>query len=185
MDRINQAFIAVNRRDFVLPQDKDMADEDHPIPIGHGQTISQPSTVRRMLEWLDVRPGDKILDIGSGSGWTTALLAHITGLNGKVYAVEIIPELLKMGERNCRRLGLDNVSFFQADDRIGLPKYAPYDRILVSAAADQMKQELHEQLTLGGKLVIPIRNTIFELTKTNTGWHQIAHHGFLFVPLVG
>lgn len=184
MNLIDQAFAAVNRADFVLPEDKRFADVDMPLPIGYGQTISQPSTVRRMLEWLDARPGDTVLDIGSGSGWTTALLAHIVGANGKVYAVEIIPELLKMGEQNCQRLGIDNAFFFPAGDTIGLAKYAPYDRILVSAAAHEMKEELGQQLKTGGKLVIPIDYTIFEMIKIDSGWLQHPHPGFVFVPLI-
>lgn len=184
MSRIDQAFQAVDRKQFVLPQDKDVADQDRPLPIGRNQTISQPSTVRKMLEWLDPQPGDKVLDIGSGSGWTTALLSHLVGSTGKVYAVDIIPELVKMGEQNCMRLGIENVEFFQAADEIGLPIYAPYDRILVSASAREMHNELHEQLAPDGKLVIPVQNTIFEFTHTPHGWQQHTHPGFLFVPLV-
>ncbi|MDB5168615.1 MAG: Protein-L-isoaspartate (D-aspartate) O-methyltransferase [Candidatus Saccharibacteria bacterium] len=184
MKGIDQAFDAVSRRDFVLPQDIDIAYEDRPLSIGYSQTISQPSTVRKMLEWLDAQPGDKVLDIGSGSGWTTALLSHIVGPDGKVFAVEIIPDLVKMGEDNCKKLDLKNVTFFQAGDQIGLPEYAPYSRILVSAAAREMHEELHDQLTQGGKLVIPIQNTIFELTNTSRGWQQHTHPGFTFVPLV-
>ena len=85
-----------------------------PLPIGFGQTISQPTTVKFMLSWLDAMPGDEVLDIGSGSGWTSALLADIVGPQGIVYAVERIPELVKFGRDNCRRLGIENVFFFQA-----------------------------------------------------------------------
>lgn len=184
MNRIDQAFKAIQRKNFVLPSDIDKADEDRPLPIGHGQTISQPSTVRKMLEWLDPQPGDKILDVGSGSGWTTALLSHLVGPEGKVYAVDIIPELVKMGEHNCMQLGLTNVEFFQSSDEVGLPVYAPYDRILVSASARKMHEELHTQLKPGGKLVIPIQNIIFELTDSGHGWIQHTHPGFAFVPLI-
>jgi protein-L-isoaspartate(D-aspartate) O-methyltransferase len=184
MNRIDEAFMAIQRKDFVLPQDADKANEDRPLPIGYEQTISQPSTVRKMLEWLDAQPGDKVLDIGSGSGWTAALLSHIVGPTGKVFAVEIIPELVQMGENNCIRIGLQNVAFFQAGEHIGLPDFAPYDRILVSAAAREMHEELHDQLATGGKLVIPIQNTIFELANTPHGWQQHTHPGFAFVPLM-
>ncbi|HEV7952352.1 MAG TPA: methyltransferase domain-containing protein [Candidatus Saccharimonadales bacterium] len=184
MNRIDQAFNAIDRKGFVLPQDRDKAREDRPLPIGYQQTISQPTTVRKMLEWLDPQPGDTVLDIGSGSGWTTALLSYLVGPQGKVYAVEIIPELVKMGQENCERLHIENVAFFQASDQMGLPDFAPYDRILVSAAAREMHEELHDQLVLGGKLVIPIQNTIFELTNTDRGWQQHTHPGFAFVPLV-
>lgn len=184
MNRIDEAFKIVNRKDFVLPQYIDIVDEDRPLPIGYNQTISQPSTVRKMLEWLDAQPGDRVLDIGSGSGWTTALLSHIVGSTGKVFAVEIIPQLAKMGEENCQRLGIQNVEFFQAGDHIGLLTYAPFNRILVNAAAREMHEELHDQLVPGGKLILPIQNTIFELTDTPHGWQQYTHPGFAFVPLV-
>ena len=122
--------------------------------------------------------------IGSGSGWTTALLGHIVGPTGKVFAVEIIPELVTMGRENCKKVGASNVGFFQATNKIGLSEYAPYDRILVSAAATTMPDELYVQLVVGGKLVIPIRYDIYELTKTNHGWNRRIHPGFAFVPLV-
>lgn len=184
MSRIDQAFQVLDRKNFVLPQDTGVADQDRPLSIGYNQTISQPSTVRKMLEWLDPQPGDKVLDVGSGSGWTAALLSYLVGSTGKVYAVDIIPELVKMGEQNCVRLGLKHVEFFQSVGEIGLPVYAPYDRILVSASAREMHNELHEQLVPGGKLVIPIQNTIFEFTDTPQGWQQHTHPGFAFVPLV-
>lgn len=184
MNLIDHAFTAIDRKDFVLPEDIAFASDDRPLHIGHNQTISQPSTVRSMLEWLDAQPGDKVLDIGSGSGWTTALLSTIVGPTGKIYAVEIIPELVKMGKENCERLAIHNVAFFQATEHIGLREHAPYDRILVGASAREMKEELREQLILGGKLIIPIHDTIFELTKTTGGWKQHTHPGYLFVPLI-
>jgi protein-L-isoaspartate(D-aspartate) O-methyltransferase len=160
LGRVEQAFEAVDRRNFVLPEYKDIADVDEALPIGYGQTISQPTTVRLMLEWLDVRPGHKVLDVGSGSGWTTALLAQLVGGRGHVYAVE-------RGEENCRRAGRKNVSFFQAGDMVGLPDKAPFDRILVSAAADAIPAALCEQVAIEGKLVIPVHDTIFQLTRAN------------------
>src|SRR5450830_1043363 len=98
MDTISNAFNEIDRVDFVPNDQKSRAHLDIPLPIGHGQTISQPYTVRRMLEWLDARAGDIILDVGSGSGWTTVLLSFIVGPDGVVYAVERIPELLKFGK---------------------------------------------------------------------------------------
>jgi protein-L-isoaspartate(D-aspartate) O-methyltransferase len=184
MTLIDQAFDTYKRESFVLPGDRAVAQEDIALPIGHNQTISQPSTVRKMLEWLDPMPGEKILDVGSGSGWTTALLSHIVGSSGVVYAVERIPELVKMGEQNCQRLNIHNALFFPTANTIGLPQFAPYDRILVSAAATEMKDELGSQLKIGGKLVIPINLTIFEMTKTVTGWSEQQHPGFLFVPFI-
>lgn len=129
------------------------ADADVPLPIGCGQTISQPSTVQLMLEWLGPRAGEKILDVGSG--WTTALLAHAVGSKGRVYAVEIVPELVEMERDNCARAGMRNASFFQAGDRIGLPEHATYDRILVSASAERVPNDLRRQLKVAGRLAAP------------------------------
>jgi len=115
MSKIEEAFKAVPRIDFLRPEEKDQHELDVPLPIGSGQTNSQPSTVRQMLLWLDPQPGDKILDVGSGSGWTTALLAHLVGPTGTIYAVERILELVQFGEENCRRMGVHNVLFFEAE----------------------------------------------------------------------
>ncbi len=137
------------------------------------------------MEWLTARPGDKILDIGSGSGWTTALLSYIVGDKGKVYAVEVVPELVNLGEQNCQKLNLKNVYFHQASKNLGLPNEGPFDRILVSAAAKQLPKRLSKQLKPSGKLVIPVKNDILEITKdANDKLEIIAHPGFIFVPLI-
>lgn len=185
MDYTNKAFAKVKRAGFVLPEHTSMAEYDIPLPIGFGQTISQPTTVRFMLEWLEPEPGNKILDVGSGSGWTTALLANIVGPKGTVYAVELIPELVEFGKDNCKRLGIKNARFYEAGIEYGLPRHAPYDRILVSAAGDQIPKNLMDQLKVGGKLVIPIKNDILEIEKLADGQLQTdTHPGFVFVPLV-
>jgi protein-L-isoaspartate(D-aspartate) O-methyltransferase len=137
------------------------------------------------LEWLDARPADKVLDVGSGTGWTTALLSHIVGPKGHVYAVERIPELVEFGRDNAERAGVKNASFYQAGEEYGLPEHAPYDRILVSAAADRVPTELIKQLKPGGKLVIPVHNDILEIKKNPDGKIQTEEHpGFVFVPLI-
>src|SRR4051812_49232849 len=103
MDPIEQAFESVSRKNFVP---EDLADRvliDAPLPIGFGQTISQPTTVKMMLEWLGPQAGDKVLDVGSGSGWTTALLSHLVGPKGQVYAVELVPQLVDFGRQNAQR----------------------------------------------------------------------------------
>lgn len=183
MPGVEQAFTAIKRVNFVPDEYKDMANIDGPLPIGYGQTISQPTTVRLMLGWLDVRPGDKILDVGSGSGWTTALLSYLAGEKGRVYAVERIPELLEMGEKNCEKIAVTNVSFHPAGSQYGLEDFAPYSRILVSASADKLPEELLEQLKPGGKMVIPVQNEILEITKGKT-IKTTRHPGFVFVPLI-
>lgn len=185
MDQVNEVFEAVDRANFVPKNLREAVDIDAPLPIGYGQTISQPYTVRLMLEWLNPCPGDKILDVGSGSGWTTALLAHLVGPKGQVYAVERVPELVEFGQENCDRIGIKNAQFFTAGDEFGLPEEAPFDRILVSASADKMPRELIDQLKIGGKMVIPVQNDILEITKKSAGDLDIKkHEGFVFVPLL-
>lgn len=185
MEYIDKAFAKINRLDFVRPEHIDLTDYDAPLPIGFGQTISQPTTVRMMLEWLEPEPGNKILDVGSGSGWTTALLANIVGSKGMVYAVELIPELVEFGRDNCQQLGIKNVRFYQAKKAYGLPSRAPYDRILVSAAAEHLPKDLLDQLKIAGKLIIPVRHDILEIEKLANGQLETdVHPGFVFVPLV-
>lgn len=182
---IDEAFEAVDRRQFLPKDARESAEIDAPIPIGHGQTNSQPYTVRVMLEWLDPRPGDKVLDVGSGSGWTTALLSHIVGSKGRVYAVERVPELVEFGRDNVQRAGIKNAEFYPAGDELGLPEEAPYDRVLVSASADQLPQELVEQVKTGGKMVIPVQYDILEISKVSKDKIDIQKHpGFVFVPLL-
>jgi len=185
--RVAQAFSAVKRSCFMSADTQHMADHDVPFSIGHAQTISQPTTVKHMLLWLAPETGQRILDVGSGSGWSTALLANLVGPKGYVFAVERIVELKRFGETNCRRLGCDNVAFFIAERTIGLTTYAPYDRILVSAAAsNEIPSELIDQLAPNGKLVVPVHNSIFELQKDAQGNIEYCHEhfGYVFVPLI-
>ena len=185
--RIEQAFSVVKRTSFMPTNSQHMADYDVPFPIGHGQTISQPTTVKHMLLWLAPKAGQRILDVGSGSGWSTALLAYLVGPKGFVVGVERIPELKRFGEINCRRFGCSNVAFFIAENKLGLETYAPFDRILVSAAGtDRIPDELINQLAPNGKLVIPINNSIFELQKDAQGEIEYCHEhfGYVFVPLI-
>ena len=184
-ERIEKAFASVERAKFMPAGVQHLAGHDQPAPIGYGQTISQPYTVRLMLRWLDPQPGDKVLDIGSGSGWTTALLAHLVGPNGKVYAVERIPELVEFGRANVERFGIKNTYFSTAGEELGWPQKGPFDRILVSASADEFPEELMDQLKISGKLVIPVHGDILEITKTPKKGRDVRKHpGFIFVPLL-
>lgn len=186
MSDIQEAFRLVPRSEFLPENVQANALEDRPLSIGYNQTNSQPSTVRRMLEWLNVQPGDKILDVGSGSGWTTALLAQLTGDRGKVEATERIPELVAFGQENCKRLGIKNVTFHAATNTLGWPPAAPYDRILVSAGANELPAQLLGQLKTGAtsKMVIPVEDEILEVSVDEDGKIYTIHHpGFLFVPL--
>lgn len=185
MDRVDQAFHMVPRTTFLPANVRERAELDRPLPIGFGQTNSQPSTVRLMLEWLNPQRGEKILDVGSGSGWTTALLAYLVGPKGSIYAVEKIPQLVRFGRENCKQAGVRNVRFFEAGSTYGLSEFAPYDRILVSAAASTLPKILLEQLKVGGRLVIPIGSSIHVIDKINGSTYQDAKNpGFLFVPLI-
>lgn len=184
--RVSDVMQEIDRALFVPLALRDQAYEDIALPIGYGQTISQPSTVRQMLEWLDVQPADTVLDVGSGSGWSSALLSRLTGPKGVVYAVERIEALRRLGEANCQRAHMTNIHFFSADPSVyGLAEHGPYDRILVSAAAQTIPVEFLQQLRLGGKLVLPVKHSIIELT-TRDGKSPtiVTHPGFVFVPLI-
>lgn len=185
MNRIDEVFETVDRANFVPKELRGSAGIDAPLPIGHGQTISQPYTVGLMLQWLNPQFGEKILDVGSGSGWTTALLSHLVGPKGRVYAVERIPELVEFGRENCERIGVKNAKFFTAGEEFGLPEEAPFKRILVSASADGLPKELVDQLKVGGKMVVPVQNDILEIIKKSaTDLNIKKHEGFVFVPLL-
>lgn len=179
-------FTIIPRENFLPEEEKVNADLDIPLPIGYGQTNSQPTTVRMMLEWLGARPGNKILDIGSGSGWTSALLSQQVGPKGRIVSIEKVPELVNFGRDNCRRLGgLNNIEFYQAGKVFGWPQHAPYDRILVSASATELPSELIDQLSVDGKMVIPVGKDILVINKDKLGKiSQEPHSGFVFVPLV-
>lgn len=184
MSSVTAAFEKIDRTNFVPEELKTQANFDMPLPIGFGQMISQPTTVAYMLEWLGAEADDKVLDVGSGSGWTTALLSEIVGPMGRVYAVELIPELAEIGRRNCEKLGITNVRFYEAGEKYGLPEHAPYSKILVSAAAETLPVELLGQLEVGGKLVVPVQHDILEITKYSANdYGTQKHSGFSFVPL--
>ncbi|MEK9151408.1 MAG: protein-L-isoaspartate O-methyltransferase [Patescibacteria group bacterium] len=185
---IIRAFNEITRADFVPSAFEQEAEADIPLPIGYGQAISQPTTVAIMFELLDPKPGQRILDIGSGSGWTSALLGSIAGSGGKVIAVEMLPELHEMTGRNVEKFGLVSsgvVECILGDGNKGYPALAPYDRILVSAAADEIPQALKDQLAVGGKMVIPIHNHLVYLEKRGEqDFSKEEFPGFAFVPLV-
>lgn len=183
--QIVDAFRAIDRKDFVVENDPLMIYRDAPLPIGYGQTISQPSTVAFMLELLGPKSGEKILDVGSGSGWTVVLLGQIVGNSGSVDGVEIIPELLAFGRENSGKYTLPWTHIHKAGNTYGYAENAPYDKILVSAAGDELPRELVVQLRIGGKMVIPIENDIILLTRENEEDVMIKkYHGFSFVPLI-
>ena len=187
-DRIIDAFSKVRRVDFVPVERESASQANIPLPIGQGQTISQPLTVAFMLEELGALPGDKVLDIGSGSGWTTALLAYIVGEKGKIIGMERFKDLCHFGMNNVSKYHLvegGRVKIICADGSKGYVNEAPYQRILVSAAADEIPIELKKQLAVGGRLVIPVKNSIWTVEKiSDKVFHEVEYPGFAFVPLV-
>ena len=185
MDEVAAAFAAVPRAGFLPGPARRRASYDGPISIGHGQTNSQPRTVEAMLRLLDVRPGCRVLDVGSGSGWTTALLAHLTGPTGSVLGVEIVPDLVAAGATGLRATGYRWAEIERADpDVLGRPGRAPFDRILVSAAATTLPEELVDQLVDGGRLVIPVAGTMLLVVRHGSDRVVTEHGSYRFVPLV-
>ncbi len=182
---IVNAFYKIDRAKFVRQEYSERAYEDQALPIESGQTISQPSTLAYMLELLQPLEGEKVLDVGAGSGWSTALLGHIIGAKGRVYGVEIMPALMEVGRRNLLSAEIYNALIVPAEKTLGYQKEAPYNKILVSAYMDEVPQSLIDQLCDGGTMVIPIKNDIVKITKVDQNNIQIQNFpGFLFVPLI-
>lgn len=147
------AMRTVPRHEFVPDDYRDQAYEDHPLPIGHGQTISQPYIVALMSELADVQSGERVLEIGTGSGYQAAVLAQLTD---QVYSIEIIPELAERAAETFARLGYDQIQVKQADGYYGWEEHAPFEAILVTAAPDHVPQPLVNQLADGGRMIIPV-----------------------------
>lgn len=181
---VERAFRAVDRGRFVPEESASAAYLDTALPIGEGQTISQPTVVAYCLELLATRSGARVLDVGSGSGWTTALLAHIVGPGGSVIGLERIPSLVSFGSKNLSKYSFRHAHIERAGDTLGLAETAPFDRILVSAAAENMPEDLARQLAEGGRMVIPIRNAICAVTRAGDTFSTTCREGFVFVPLI-
>lgn len=189
--RINESVLnamsRVPRELFVPEQLRDRAYEDTPLPIGLGQTISAPHMVAIMSDLLDVRPGMKILEVGGGSGYHAAVLAALTGPQGRVYSVERMPDLAAAARRNLQAAGIENVTVVEGDGSLGLPEHAPYDRISVAASAPKIPEPLKEQLQVGGKMVLPVGGGSQELILVTRKNGLLAEEkmGVIFVPLIG
>lgn len=181
---IIEAFEKVDRKYFVPEEFAQHIYLDRPLPIGKDQTISQPSTVAFMLELLAPEAGDRVLDIGSGSGWTAALLCTIVGDLGSVLGLERVDELVARGQNNLNRFGFGQCTIKKADAKLGRPGET-FDKILVSASSEEIPETLFDQLNIGGVLVIPVQNSIYRFKKLSASKiEQEEYRGFVFVPLI-
>jgi protein-L-isoaspartate(D-aspartate) O-methyltransferase len=184
-----QAMRNVPRHLFVPDADDRHAYGDYPLPIGYGQTISQPYIVALMTELLGLQPGDKVLEIGSGSGYQAAVLAEIPGV--EVFTIEIVPELAERARAQLDSLGHTDVHSKADDGYYGWPEYAPFDAIIVTAAPDHVPQPLIDQLAVGGTLVIPVGppggyQTLWRFVKDADGETKAYNEGGVaFVPFTG
>jgi protein-L-isoaspartate(D-aspartate) O-methyltransferase len=181
--RVLAAMREVPRHRFVPPEMAAQAYDDTPLPIGYGQTISQPYIVAYMTQALEVRPEHRVLEIGTGSGYQAAVLARIAK---EVYTIEIVPELAARAAGILRELGYDRVHVREGDGYAGWPEHAPFDRVIVTAAPDHIPQPLVDQLAVGGRLVIPVgdvRQQMTIVTKTKDGVVERRTIGVRFVPL--
>ena len=186
-DKVENAIRNIQRHNFVPDSQKNEAYENSPIPIMKNQTISQPSVVARMTEWLDLKEGQKVLEIGSGSGWQSAILANLVG-SGKVFTVERHSELAKFAKQNLEKLGIKNVEIINGDGNLGLPEKSPFNRIMITAACKKVPEKLLDQLAMEGLLVAPVGENIQSLIllkKTHKGIIEVKNQkGYVFVPLV-
>lgn len=176
---------AVPRADFLPAEVQHLAAEDVALPLGSGQTNSQPRTVAAMLRLLAVEPGHRVLDVGAGSGWSTALLGHLVGEAGQVLGVELVPELTQQAVTNLAQRSMEWAQVRQADpDVFGAPQEAPFDRVLVSAEAEELPDSLVAQLSDGGIMVVPVRGEMLKVVKRG-GDVEVGRHGpYRFVPLL-
>lgn len=185
--RVLAALADVPRARFLPPDVRGQAAVDAPLPIGHGATNSQPWTVQFMLELLAVPTGATVLDVGSGSGWTTALLAVLTGRTGSVLGVEVVPELVALGRGHLAAMDLPWARIEPArPDVLGAPDAGPFDTILISADAGEVPTQLEEQLAVGGRMVMPACGVMWVIDRDASGVHRepVMGYRFRFVPLV-
>ncbi|MFH1473374.1 MAG: protein-L-isoaspartate(D-aspartate) O-methyltransferase [Candidatus Aenigmatarchaeota archaeon] len=187
--KIEEALNKLPRHMFVPEIIGSLAYRDTPLYIGYRQTISQPSVVVIMTEALEVEEGQKILEIGTGSGWQAAILSYLVGDEGFVYSMEIVKELAKLAKENIKKFEIENIKIFVKDGSNGLEEKAPFDRIVVTAGAPSIPNPLVKQLKTGGIMVIPVGNLylqkMYVVKKTNKGIEKKPIGNFDFVPLVG
>ncbi len=185
---VKQAFLTIRREAFLPESLKDFAYVDTPLDIGQGQTISAPHMVAIMCESLDIKNGQKVLEVGTGSGYHAAIVAQLVGETGQVYTIERFESLAKKAKENLKEIRCTNVIVEVGDGSCGLPLYQPYDRIYVTCAAPYLPQPLIDQLQHCSKLLIPIGDKFCELIllekeKGKSVMHRLG--GCVFVPLIG
>ena len=184
--RVLAAMEKVDRGAFVRGHFADRAYDDMPLPIASGQTISQPSVVGMMTQALDVQPRDKVLEVGTGSGYQAAVLSHLAR---RVYTIDRHRNLAREAERLVHELGLSNVTVMSGDGCFGIPEQAPFDRIIVTAAAEDPPGPLMAQLKIGGTMVVPVGQTdsvpsLIKVTRSETGYDYDELMPVRFVPLM-
>jgi protein-L-isoaspartate(D-aspartate) O-methyltransferase len=187
-EKVESAFRTIPRHEFVVPSELARAYYNEPLSIMNNQTISQPGVVSRMTEWLDIKAGQKILEIGTGSGWQTAILSYMVG-NGTVYSIERHSELVKFARENLEKLGIDNVHVILGDGSMGYPEKSPYDRIIITAACTEIPLPLLEQLDENGLIIAPVGDSsqsMILLKKISGEIVEIKNESnYIFVPLLG
>ncbi len=187
-EKVESAFRTIPRHEFVVPSELARAYYNEPLSIMNNQTISQPGVVSRMTEWLDIKAGQKILEIGTGSGWQTAILSYMVG-NGTVYSIERHSELVNFARENLEKLGIDNVHVILGDGSMGYPEESPYDRIIITAACIEIPLPLLEQLDENGLIIAPVggsSQSMILLKKISGEIVEIKNESnYIFVPLLG
>ena len=187
--KVIKAFKAIPREKFVMENYKERAYEDSPLPILLGQTISQPSTVLKFLDALDVKLGNKVLEIGSGSGYNTALLSKLVGTKGFIYSTEIAEPLAEFARNNIKKIKIKNVEILRIDGSQGLMEKEPFDRIILTAACSKIPDVLIDQLKTGGILVAPVgpvyAQNLVRLKKTAKRISEKILGQYQFVPMTG
>lgn len=186
-NKVESSIRKCPRHEFVPKSFLDIAYENIPIPLMKNQTISQPVVVSRMTEWLKVMEGQKILEVGSGSGWQSAILSFLVK-DGKVFSIDRHSELVEFAKKNLSKLGICNVDVILGDGSLGFPKESPFDRIIVTAACKKVPPPLFEQLSLNGLLIAPVGEyfqSLILFKKTSQGIVEIKNEsGYAFVPLL-
>ena len=187
--KVIEAFKKIPREKFIKEEHLEEAYGDYPLSIGHGQTISQPTTVMVMTESLELKEGQKVLEIGAGSGYQAAIIAKIVGAEGKVISTEILPEIAEFAQENISKLKIKNVKIVKHDGSKGYAKEAPYDRIIITAACPKIPKPLVKQLKENGIIVAPVGNLIEQvMVKARKKANKLVEEKigeFRFVPLKG